>query len=68
MQRLYKLIVLAVLSLLILSACGGGNQTTGNTTSSGNSSSGNTSRSNLHFVVVTHGQAADPFSFREYPF
>src|SRR5881628_1105346 len=63
MHRLYKLILLAVMSLLILSACGGGNgnQTTGNTSSSGNTSSGNTSRSNLHFVVVTHGQAADPF-------
>jgi simple sugar transport system substrate-binding protein len=54
MQRLYKLIVLAVLSLLILSACGGGNQTTGST------SSGGTSR-NLKFYVITHGQAADPF-------
>src|SRR5207249_8403628 len=52
-----KLIVLVIMSLFILSACGGGNQTTGNTSSS----SGNSSRSNLHFVVVTHGQAADPF-------
>ena len=55
MHRLYKFIVLIVLSVLILSACGGGNQTT-NTPSS----SGGTSR-NLKFYVVTHGPASDPF-------
>jgi simple sugar transport system substrate-binding protein len=54
MHRLYKFIVLIVLSLLILSACGGGSQTTGST------SSGGTSR-NLKFYVITHGQASDPF-------
>ena len=54
MYRLYKCIVLLVLSLLILSACGGGNQATGGT------SSGGTSR-NLKFYVITHGQAATPF-------
>src|SRR5438067_10953456 len=54
MHRLYKFIVLIVLSLLILSACGGGSQTTGST------SLGGTSR-NLKFYVITHGQASDPF-------
>jgi simple sugar transport system substrate-binding protein len=56
MHRLYKFIVLIVMSLLILSACGGGNQTTGGTSFS----SGGTSR-NLKFFVVTHGPASDPF-------
>src|SRR6266487_254673 len=54
MHRLYKFLVLIVLSVLVLSACGGGNQTTSNT------SSGTTSR-NLKFYVVTHGPASDPF-------
>src|SRR6266571_2951607 len=56
MHRLYKFIVLRVLSLLIRSACGGGSQATGSTSSS----SGGTSR-NLKFYVITHGQASDPF-------
>lgn len=56
MHRIYKLIILAVMSLLILSACGGGNQTTGGTSSG----SGATSR-NFKFYVITHGQASDPF-------
>src|SRR5690242_10966133 len=54
MYRLYKFIVLIVLSLLALSACGGGNQATGGTSSAA------TSR-NLKFYVITHGQAANPF-------
>ena len=54
MYRLYKFIVLIVLSLLILSACGGGNQATGGTSSAA------TSR-NLKFYVITHSQAANPF-------
>jgi simple sugar transport system substrate-binding protein len=56
MHRLYKFLVLIVMSLLILSACGGGNQTTPNTSSP----SGGTSR-NLKFYVITHGPASDPF-------
>lgn len=56
MRRSYKLMISFVMLLFVLAACGGGG--TGNTQSS---SSGNTSRSNLHFVVVTHGQASDPF-------
>src|SRR6266516_2211320 len=56
MHRLYKFIVLIVLSLLILSACGGGSHATGSTSSS----SGCTSL-NLKFYVITHGQASDPF-------
>jgi simple sugar transport system substrate-binding protein len=64
MRRLFKLFVLVVLPLFILAACGGssGNQTSGTTSSSSSTqASGNTSRSNLRFVVVTHGQASDPF-------
>jgi len=57
MSRFLKFIAPLVISLFILSACGGtpqtGPQTTGN-------SSGTTSR-NLHFIAVTHGQASDPF-------
>jgi len=59
MYRFFKFIVPLVLSLLILSACGGGNQASGGT-SYGGTSSGGTSR-NLKFYVITHGQASDPF-------
>jgi len=55
MRRLFKtLIALVVMLPFVLAACGG---TTNSTTSPTGS---NTSR-NLHFVVVTHGQASDPF-------
>jgi simple sugar transport system substrate-binding protein len=56
-----KLLVLVIIPLFILAACGG--QANTGTTSSSNSSqtSSNSSRSNLRFVVVTHGQASDPF-------
>lgn len=54
MHRYYKLFVILVLSLLALSACTSGNQTTTSSTTGG------TSR-NLKFYVVTHGQASDPF-------
>jgi simple sugar transport system substrate-binding protein len=56
MHRVYKFLVLTVLALLVLSACGGGNQQTNGTSST----SGGTSR-NLKFYVVTHGPASDPF-------
>lgn len=55
MRRLFKLVIVFMVLLLGLAACGGG--TSGN---SSGSSSGGTSR-NLRFVVVTHGQASDPF-------
>src|SRR6266571_2369618 len=56
MHRLYKFIVLRVLSLLIRSACGGGSQATGST-----SSNSSTASHQLKFYVITHGQASDPF-------
>ena len=57
MQRLYTCIFPIVLSLLMLSACGGSGLTTNSSTPS---SSGGTSR-NLKFYVITHGPASDPF-------
>lgn len=60
MRRLFKFVApLATLFLmlaLVLSACGGSG--TQQTTAS---SSCPASRSKLHFYVITHGQAADPF-------
>ncbi len=57
MRRSYKLMISFVMLLFILAACRGGG-TGNNQVSSGGS---NSARSNLHFVVVTHGQASDPF-------
>lgn len=61
MRRLSRLTASFVILFFILAACGGGGN--GNTANTGTnqSSSGNTARSNLHFVVVTHGQSSDPF-------
>jgi len=63
MRRLLKLFVLVIIPLFILAACGGqaNNGTTSSSNTTQSSSSGNTARSNLRFVVVTHGQASDPF-------
>jgi simple sugar transport system substrate-binding protein len=61
MRRPYKLIALFVMLIFVLAACGGGG-TSNNQPATGNTSaSGNTARSNLHFFVITHGQASDPF-------
>ena len=55
MRRLFKtLIALVVMLPFVLAACGG-------TTNSTTSPTGSTTSRNLHFVVVTHGQASDPF-------
>src|SRR3989440_2658962 len=55
MRRLFKtLIALVVMLPFVLAACGG-------TTNSSTSPTGSTTSRNLHFVVVTHGQASDPF-------
>lgn len=54
MHRLFKSILAFVMLSLVLAACGG-------STSSNSSSNTTPGRSNLHFVVVTHGQASDPF-------
>jgi simple sugar transport system substrate-binding protein len=63
MRRPYKLIALFVMLLLVLAACGTGgtSNTQSPSTTNSSSSSGNTARSNLHFFVITHGQASDPF-------
>jgi len=62
MRRPYKLIALFVMLIFVLAACGGGATSNNQSTASNTSSpSGNTSRSNLHFFVITHGQASDPF-------
>ena len=60
MRRSYKLIVSFVMLLFVLAACGGGG-TANNQSSGSNAASGNASRSSLHFFVITHGQASDPF-------
>ena len=55
MRRLFKtLVILVVMLPFVLAACGG-------TTNSTSSSTSSTTSRNLHFVVVTHGQASDPF-------
>lgn len=54
MKRFWRFFVLALMAVLILSAC------SDNTTNNNNSSSGAGSR-NLTFYVITHGQASDPF-------
>ncbi len=61
MRRPYKLIALFVMLIFVLAACGGGGTSNNQSSTSSTSSSGNTSRSNLHFFVITHGQASDPF-------
>jgi len=60
MRRSYKLIASFVMLLFVLAACGGGG-TANNQSSGSNAAGGNSSRSNLHFFVITHGQASDPF-------
>lgn len=57
MQRLFKPAIFVMMLLLVLAACGGGSGTSNNSTTSNSGGA----RSNLRFVVVTHGQAADPF-------
>lgn len=58
MQRLFKFFAPAILLVFVLAACG----STGTTNNgSGSSSYCSSSRSNLHFFVITHGQASDPF-------
>ncbi|GAC1366514.1 MAG: sugar ABC transporter substrate-binding protein [Ktedonobacteraceae bacterium] len=60
MSRLFTLFTSFVMLLLVLSACGtGGGNTSGNAQTASNGSNG--SRSDLHFFVITHGQASDPF-------
>lgn len=61
MHRLFKHIILAVMLLFVLAACGGGSNSGSGGTTGTNQSSGNSSRSNLRFIVVTHGQPSDPF-------
>jgi len=58
MQRFVKRMVLIATMLLTLAACGG--QTTGNQPAAAGGAPGATQR-NLRFVVVSHGQASDPF-------
>jgi len=72
MQTLLKRLVLVGVAVLVLAACGtsstpattGSSADQGSSTqsagSSGSSSSGG-QRANLRFVVITHGQASDPF-------
>ena len=66
MQRFVKRMVLVATMLLTLAACGNpatnssGGQTTGSQPAAAGGSSGATQR-NLRFVVVSHGQASDPF-------
>lgn len=59
MRRVFTLITALIMASFFLVACQGTSNNGQTTNSTGNSSNG--SRSNLHFVVVTHGQAADPF-------
>ena len=58
MHRLFKLIP-ALILLLVLAACSSGGS--GGSGSTSSSSSCPSSRSSLHFYVITHGQASDPF-------
>src|SRR5689334_9988459 len=57
MSRIFKVFAPLVIALLLLSACGGSSQSNSSPTT--RNSSGTTR--NLHFIVVTHGQASDPF-------
>lgn len=57
MHRFFKLVP-ALILLLVLAACSTNSSSGGGTTSS---SSCPSSRSSLHFYVITHGQASDPF-------
>src|SRR5882724_10851112 len=59
MRRHNKVIASFVMLLFILTACGGG--TTANTSSNSSATNSNSARSSLHFFVITHGQASDPF-------
>jgi simple sugar transport system substrate-binding protein len=68
MSRFFKLFTPFVMLMLILAACGAGggnssgNANTGNAQSSNSgSNTGIAQRSDLHFFVITHGQASDPF-------
>jgi simple sugar transport system substrate-binding protein len=60
MQRLVKRMVLVATMLLTLAACGNPAASTSGDQAAAGGSSGATQR-NLRFVVVSHGQASDPF-------
>lgn len=59
MRRHNKVIASLVMLLFILAACGSGG--TANTSTNTSPGSTNSARSSLHFFVITHGQASDPF-------
>ncbi|GHO56471.1 sugar ABC transporter substrate-binding protein [Ktedonobacter robiniae] len=56
MKRFCRIVALVATLLFILTGCSGGANSSQNA-----APSGNTARSNLRFVVITHGQASDPF-------
>jgi simple sugar transport system substrate-binding protein len=53
MKRFFRLFFLITVLSLLMAACTSG--------ASNNAAGSNTDRSNLRFVVITHGQASDPF-------